>query len=83
MLVTIYRSAVVEGLRQFLGFAEMSIFSACLSRVLVECLPGRNMSRFLPTVLSVEPLVHCVVCLSVTFCIVAKPYVLVKNCLKE
>ena len=30
------------------------------------------------------PLVQCVVCrLSVTFCIVAKRYVLAKNCLKE
>jgi len=43
---------------------------------------------FWPTVLSVEPLAHCVVCLSsvclsVTFCIVAKWYVLAKNCLKE
>ena len=45
--------------------------------------------NFWPTVQSVEPLVHCVVCLSsvclssVTFCIVAKRYVLAKNCLKE
>ena len=46
-------------------------------------------SDFWPTVLSVAPLAHCVVCLSsvclssVTFCIVAKRYVLAKNCLKE
>jgi len=40
---------------------------------------------FWPTVLSVVPLAHCVVCLSssVTFCIVAKWYVLAKNFLKE
>ena len=42
---------------------------------------------FWPTVLSVEPMVRHVVCLSVclsvTFCIVAKRYVLAKNCLKE
>ena len=39
---------------------------------------------FWPTVLSVEPLARCVVCrLSVTFCIVAKRYVLAKKCLKE
>jgi len=49
---------------------------------------------FWPTVLSVVPLARCVVCLSVvfrlsvcrlsvTFCIVAKRYVLAKNCLKE
>ena len=39
---------------------------------------------FWPTVLSVEPLVQCVVCrLSVTFCIVAKRCVLAKKCLKE
>ena len=43
---------------------------------------------FWPTVLSVAPLAHCVVCLSsvclsVTFCIVVKRYVLAKNCLKE
>ena len=41
---------------------------------------------FWPTVLSVEPLVHCVVCLSVssvTFCIVVKRYISAKNCLKE
>jgi len=37
-----------------------------------------------PTVLSVVPLVQCVVCLSsVTFCIVAKRYVLAKKCLTE
>jgi len=42
-----------------------------------------------PTVLSVEPLVQCLVCLSsvcrlsVTFCIVAKRCVLAKKCLKE
>ena len=40
--------------------------------------------RFWPTVLSVEPLARCVVCrLSVTFCIVAKLYVVAKKCLKE
>ena len=40
--------------------------------------------HFWPTVLSVTPLVHRVVCLSsVTFCIVAKRYILAKNCLKE
>ena len=48
---------------------------------------------FWPTVLSVVPLVRFVVCLSVclsvvcrlsvTFCIVAKRYVLAKKCLKE
>ena len=40
---------------------------------------------FWPTVLSVEPLVQYVVCRlsSVTFCIVAKWYVLAKNFLKE
>ena len=44
---------------------------------------------FWPTVLSVEPLVQCLVCLSsvcrlsVTFCIVVKRCVLVKKCLKE
>ena len=44
---------------------------------------------FWPTVLSVAPLVQCVVCLSVchllsvTFCIGAKRYVLAKNRLKE
>ena len=43
---------------------------------------------FWPTVLSVVPLARCVVCLSVvclsvTFCIVAKRYVLAKKCLKE
>ena len=42
---------------------------------------------FWPTVLSVEPMVQCVVCRrlssSVTFCIVAKRYVLAKKCLKE
>ena len=36
------------------------------------------------TVLSVVPLLQCVVCcLSVTFCIVAKRYVLAKNFLKK
>jgi len=47
--------------------------------------PTQRLSfRFWPTVLSVAPLVHCVVCLSsVTFCIVAKRYVVAKNCLKE
>ena len=43
--------------------------------------------HFWPTVLSVEPMVQYVVCLSVclsvTFCIVAKRYVLAKKCLKE
>ena len=40
--------------------------------------------NFWPTVLSVEPLVHCLVCLSsVTFCIVVKRHVLAKNCLKK
>ena len=35
-------------------------------------------------VISVVPLAQCVVChLSVTFCIVAKRYVLAKKCLKE
>ena len=47
---------------------------------------------FWPTILSVEPLARCVVCrlsvclsvcLSVTFCIVAKCCVLAKKCLKE
>jgi len=45
---------------------------------------------FWPTILSVAPLVHRLACLSsvcrlssVTFCIVAKRYVLAKNCLKE
>ena len=43
---------------------------------------------FWPTVLLVERLVHCFVCLSVclssvTFCIVATRYVLAKKCLKE
>ena len=39
---------------------------------------------FWPTVLSVEPMVQYVVCLSsVTFCIVAKWCVLAKKCLKE
>jgi len=52
------------------------------------CRYGHRDGRFWPTVLSVEPLVHCVVCLSsvclsVTFCIVAKRYVLAKNCLKK
>jgi len=48
-----------------------------------------SMLHFWPTVLSVAtslvaPLVHCVVCLSsVTFSIVAKWYVVAKNCLKE
>jgi len=37
---------------------------------------------FWPTVLSVAPLVHCVVCLSVCLC-VAKRYVLAKKCLTE
>ena len=48
------------------------------------------MDAFWPTVLSVEPLVYCVVCLSlsvclssVTFCVVAKRYDLTKICLKE
>jgi len=38
-----------------------------------------------PTLLSVAPLVQCVVCRlsSVTFCIATKRYVLAKNCLKE
>jgi len=38
--------------------------------------------HFWPTVLSFVPLAHCVVCLfvvSVTFCIVAKRYMLAKN----
>ena len=45
--------------------------------------------HFWPTVLSVEPMVQYVVCLSVcrlssvTFCIVAKRCVLAKKCLKE
>ena len=45
---------------------------------------------FWPTVLSVEPMVQCLVCLlsvvclsSVTFCIVAKRCILAKKCLKE
>ena len=47
------------------------------------------LSHFWPTVLSGVPLVQCIVCRlsvclsSVTFCIVAKQYVLDKNCLKE
>jgi len=44
-------------------------------------------ASFWPTVLSVVPLERCVVCLSVclsvTFCIVAKRHVLAKKCLKE
>ena len=51
---------------------------------------NRNQGKkvhFWPTVLSVVPLARCVVCLSVclsvTFCIVAKWYVLAKKCLKE
>jgi len=50
---------------------------------------ARLSHAFWPTILSVAPLVHCVVCLSVcrlssvTFCIVPKRYVLAKNCLKE
>ena len=49
-------------------------------------------ASFWPTVLSVEPMVQYVVCLSVclsslclsvTFCIVAKRCVLAKKCLKE
>ena len=56
------------------------------------CHRGRGLGKnnnFWPTVLSVEPLVQYVVCLSVvcrlsvTFCIVAKRYVLAKNSLKE
>jgi len=46
-----------------------------------------SQARFWPTLLSVVPLARCVVCLSVclsvTFCIVAKRYVLAKKCLKE
>ena len=40
---------------------------------------------FWPTVLSVVSLVQCVICRlsSVSFCIVAKRYVLAKKCLKE
>jgi len=59
----------------------------------VNILPGKVIVghlSFWPTVLSVVPLARCVVCLSVcrgrlsvTFCIVAKRYVLVKNCLKK
>ena len=44
---------------------------------------GQALIAFWPTVLSVEPMVQCVVCLSLTFCIVAKRCVLAKNCLKE
>ena len=48
----------------------------------------RELHGFWPTVLSVEPMLQClvclsVVCLSVTFCIVAKRCVLAKKCLKE
>jgi len=39
------------------------------------------MLYFWPTVRA--PLRCCVVCLSVTFCIVAKRHILAKNCLKE
>jgi len=52
-------------------------------------LQGITVRNFWPTVLSVAPLAHRVVCLSVvylssvTFYIVAKRYVLAKSCLKE
>ena len=47
-----------------------------------------GLDTFWPTILcKVAPLAHCVVCLSssssVTFCIVAKPHILAKNCLKD
>ena len=49
------------------------------------CFVKKQLRHFWPTVLSVMPLVQCVVIcrLSVTFCIVAKRYVLAKKCLKE
>ena len=58
---------------------KLSLKGACLGHI----------THFWPTILLVAPLVHCVVCLSVchlssvTFCILAKRYVLAKNCLKE
>ena len=60
----------------------------------VLCLNYHHCFSFWPTVLSVEPMVQCVVCRlsvvclsvclsSVTFCIVAKWCVVAKKCLKE
>jgi len=60
----------------------------CLLLCMHMCILFFALSDFWPTVLSVEPMVQCVVCLSVcrlsvTFCIVAKRCVLAKKCLKE
>ena len=48
-----------------------------VSRFLADCTIGRALWY------TVSSDCLSVVCLSVTFCIVAKRYVLVKNCLKE
>jgi len=61
----------------------MNVKQYSASQCLQSLSLGYLLYPFWPTVLSVAPLAHCVVCLSVTFCIVAKQYVLAKKCLKE
>ena len=77
-------SGGVQGQSPWSGSPLPELKSFCLSEVQIT----RKFAHFWPTVLSVEPMVQYVVCLSVcrlsmTFCIVAKRYVLAKNCLKE
>jgi len=67
------------GVEEWLVSAVMSMYTG--AKTVLRTVYG-NGNDFWPTVLSVEPLVHCVICLSVcrrlsvTFCIVAKRYVL-------
>jgi len=60
----------------FPNFTKFSLCKVCIMQSGVIFLADRRL-------LLVVPLAHCVVCLSsVTFCIVAKWYVLAKNCLE-
>jgi len=64
---------------------EFTIDNQVSANTTLQSRPWNENDRlhFWPTVLSVVPLARCVVCLSVTFCIAAKRYVLAKKCLKE
>ena len=84
-----YRPTFIQCLLQPVGLVDIQKLSLMFSSELYQKTWSHSGS-FWPTVLSVEPLVHCFVCLSVfvcrlsvTFCIVAKRCVLDKKCLKE